>query len=118
SAYQDGDESGIVGRRYDSGGSPLGTEFQVNSYTTEQQSDPVIAVAPDGNFVVVWSSYGQDGSHFGVFGQRFASSGSSVGTEFQVNTYTTARQIDPAVAIAADGSFAVAWSSYATDGSE
>ena len=117
SAYQDGDESGIVGRRYDSGGSPLGTEFQVNSYTTEQQSNPVIAVAPDGSFVVVWSSYGQDGSHFGVFGQRFASSGSSAGTEFQVNTYTTDRQIDPAVAIDATGNFAVVWSSYAPDGS-
>jgi hypothetical protein len=25
-----------------------------------------------GNFVVVWSSFGQDGSNYGVFGQRYS----------------------------------------------
>ena len=31
----------------------------------------------------------QDGSHYGVFAQRFSSAGRALGGEFQVNTYTT-----------------------------
>ena len=41
-----------------------------------------------GNFVVVWMSDSQDGSSDGVFGQRYASSGTPLGPEFRVNTYT------------------------------
>ena len=33
---------------------PLGPEFQVNSYTTNNQWFPSVAADDDGNFVVVW----------------------------------------------------------------
>ena len=36
-------------------------EFQVNTYTTSEQSDPSIAALSDGGFVVTWTSLGQDG---------------------------------------------------------
>ena len=60
---------------------------------------------------MAWQSFFQDGAFFGVFAQRFASDGSSSGPEFRVNTYTTGHQEFPAVAVADDGSFLVAWSS-------
>ena len=53
-----------------------------------------------GNFVVVWRSNGQDGSFYGIFGQRYASSGTPLGPEFPVNTYTTDVQELPAIAVA------------------
>jgi hypothetical protein len=68
---QDGAGGGVFGQRYDSSGSPLGAEFRVNSYTTSEQQDPAVGADPSGNFVVVWNSYGQDGSSYGVFGQRY-----------------------------------------------
>ena len=105
---QDGSDFGIFGQRYASNGSPLGTEFPINTYTSSDQRYPAVASAIDGDFVVVWGSYG-DGSLLGVFGQRFASSGSRLGTEFQVNTYTTGPQGDPAVAVAGNGDFVVVW---------
>jgi hypothetical protein len=37
-----------------------GGEFQVNTYTTGSQSDPAVAAAADGAFVVVWESWGQE----------------------------------------------------------
>ena len=51
---------------------------------------PAIAMhQATGDFVVVWAdAAGLDGDSVGVFGQRFASDGSTQGTEFQVNTYT------------------------------
>ncbi len=70
----------------------LGPEFQVNSTTAGQQRNPAVAADGLGNFVVAWQSYPQDGSNYGVIGQRFNSAGAKVGSEFQVNNYTTGLQ--------------------------
>jgi hypothetical protein len=108
---QDGSLSGLFGQRYDSSGAPLGQEFRVNTYTTGQQGGGA-AVAADaaGNFVVVWNSDGQDGSSFGVFGQRYDSSGAPLGPEFRVNTTTAGAQATGAVASDLSGNFVVVWS--------
>jgi len=113
---QDGNFSGVFAQRYASDGTEQGTEFQVNTYTTNSQQDPVVAVAANGDFVVAWESLFQDGFGTGVFAQRYASDGTERGTEFQVNTYTTAGQVDPAVAVSSNGDFVVAWESYGQDG--
>ena len=111
---------GVFGQRYASSGAPLGPEFRVNTngvgtyYLTSRLS---IGSDSSGNFVVLWNSYGQDGSDAGVFGQRYASSGIPLGPEFRVNTYTTASQIDPSVAADSSGNFVVVWNSYGQDGS-
>ena len=115
---QDGDSSGVFGQRFGSNGSPVGGEFQVNTYTTKSQQSPLVAMDADGNFVVVWRSYFQDGDRSGVFGQQFASNGSPVGGEFQVNTYTTGYQRPAGIAMDADGDFVVVWNSRYQDGDE
>ncbi len=114
---RDASSHGVAGRRYDSSGSPLGEEFQVNSYMTDSQSEAQVAAGPDGDFVVVWSSFGQDGDGSGVFAQRFDASGGRVGSEFQVNSYVTGFQSEPALDIGADGELVVVWSSSEQDGS-
>jgi hypothetical protein len=106
---QDGSDQGIFGQRYDSTGNPAGGEFRVNSYTTNSQASPWVASADDGRFVVVWQSFGQDGSFNGVFGQRYDTAGNAAGGEFQVDSYTTGNQLGARVAMAADGRFLVAW---------
>ena len=68
-----------------------------------------------GNFVVVWQS--SDGFYNGVFGQRYASTGTPLGPEFRVNTYTTRSQGNPAVASDSSGNFVVVWGSSYQDGS-
>jgi hypothetical protein len=50
-------------------------DISVNTYTTDAQFGPAVASDASGNFVVVWQSYNQDGSHDGVFGQRFSAAG-------------------------------------------
>lgn len=117
-AWQDSDGSsvGVFARRFDSMGSPVGTEFQVNTYTTFSQAYPAIAGDASGGFVVVWQSSHQDGSESGVFGQRFDAAGQPAGVEFQVNTYTASHQRYPAVAMTDSGRFVVAWDSAYQDG--
>lgn len=113
---RDGNNFGVFGQRLDAVGTPVGGDFQINSYTTERQRRPAVAADGAGNFVVTWESYDQDGSHWGVFGQRFNSAGVMTGSEFRINDFTTAMQFNPAVAADASGNFVVAWESY-QDGS-
>ena len=40
----------------------------------------------DGDFVIAWMSYLQDGSGHGVYAQRYNASGVPQGPEFRVNT--------------------------------
>jgi hypothetical protein len=117
-SFQDGDQQGIFGRRFDAAGRPRGGEFQVNTYTTSSQIGPVIAASANGTFVVVWRGYGQDGSYSGVFGQRLSGSGVLLGSEFRVNTYTPRKQHFPSVALDSRGAFVVAWESETQDGSD
>ena len=49
----------------------------MNTYTNRNQGAPDISGFNDGGFVVVWESYGQDGSSWGVFGQLFNPDGSN-----------------------------------------
>src|SRR5262245_5653152 len=82
----------VVGLTTISVAQPVGSEFQVNTYTTSAQRTTRgrhVAVHPAGNFVVVWTGYGQDGSGSGIFAQRYDSDGDALGAEFRVNTYTT-----------------------------
>ena len=98
------------------GALPLAAEFQVNSFTIGSQMRPAISHDSAGGFVVVWRSLGQDGSELGVFGQRFGSSGSPVGGEFQVNSSTMNRQDLPAISHDSIGGFVVVWHSRHQDG--
>lgn len=56
SLSQDGDYAGVFGQRYDSAGVPAGSEFLANTYTSSDQIRPAVAVADNGDFVVVWDS--------------------------------------------------------------
>jgi len=108
----------IFGQRFANSGAPLGPEFLVNTVVLNATNFiplPRVASGSSGNFVVVWER--QDGSGLDVFGQRFASSGAPVGSEFRVNTYIPYAQGDSAVASDTSGNFVVVWVSYPQDGS-
>src|SRR5258706_261095 len=98
-------------------GQAVGSEFLVNFHITNSQRSPSVASDSSGSFVVVWSSYDHDAASCGVFGQRSASAGAPLGTEFRVNTYTTSEQRGRSVASDSSGSFVVVWQSGAQDGS-
>ena len=92
-------------------------EFPVNLTTAGPQTAPAVGAATSGSFVVVWESEGQDGSGAGVFVRRFDLSGAPMGEEFQVNSFTSSRQSQPAVAADPAGNFVVVWESEGQDGS-
>jgi hypothetical protein len=88
-----------------------GTVVLVNSRLYGDEYVPRIS-AIGADYLIVWTSLGQDGSREGVFGQFVHEGGSRVGAEFRVNTTTVSQQIQPAVASDGVGQFVVIWTSY------
>ena len=106
--WNDNSTHNIHGQRYDSAGTPVGTEFQVNTDITVDYY-PTVAALPDGGFVVTWF----DTTIGNIHGQRYSSNGTKVGCEFQVNTDTFGAG-SPSVAPLSDGGIIVVW--YGNDG--
>ncbi|MBI5930067.1 MAG: hypothetical protein HY862_12215 [Chloroflexi bacterium] len=88
----------------------LGSETILNSYTTNNQSAPQVAVLPNGNFVTVWESEGEDGSGKGIFARFYNSSGTAIGSEIQINVFTTNDQRNPHVAVS-NSAIGIVWES-------
>ena len=116
---QDGSGEGIFGQHFDANGAKVGPEFQVNTYTTGNQSGPHIAANARGDFVVVWTSHQHESSGYGslgydVIGRRLDSSGIRLGDEFPLSPWTGEDRESPSVAVERDGSFLTAWEGKAS----
>ena len=121
SGYTDTDSSSIQAQLFTEDGTKIGSQFQVNTYTTEFQQWPDVSEDGSGGFVVVWQSYGSSGSdhdHLSVQGRQFDLNGTPMGPEFQVNTYTTSFQNRTRVSLDSSGGFVVVWSSYGSNGAD
>jgi hypothetical protein len=114
----DSDLGGIFARRYNAAGVPQGADFQVNSTTVGDQSDPVVGMGAAGDTIIAWDSVGQDGSGMAIIARRYSAAGAPQGGEFRANTYTTGDQFGPSLAVGADGRFVVAWESVGQDGDQ
>lgn len=105
-------EADVFYRQFSQTGEPLTTAVRVNSFLANSQFSSSVATAPNGEFIVTWSSQEQDGSHSGIFGQRFTREGLFLGPEFQVNQETFSDQLRSKIAMDAAGNFVVVWDSY------
>ncbi len=110
-----GNDLGIFGQRFDADGMRVGTEFQVNTFTPNHQSNSDVMSLADGGYLVTWQSSAQDGSFYGVFGQRYHMDGTKNGTEFRINTTTANDQDLPAIGLLANGNIVIAWDTFNQD---
>ena len=106
----------IFGKIYNADGSVSVPDFLVSSFGGVAQFESSMTALADGGFVVVWLSDGQDGSDWGVYGQRYTTTGQALGSEFRVNASSAGRQEAANVTALADGGFVAAWASYHSDG--
>ena len=94
----------------------VGAESRVNTQTTGSQQLPAIARTNNGA-IVVWASAKQDGSGYGVYGQRYTATGAKSGAEFKINAATARDQTQPAAAGLNGGGFVAVWQSVGQDSS-
>jgi len=104
---QDGDSGGIFGQCFGADGGADGNEFQINSTTAGNQTEPSVAADQAGNFVVVWQ--GHEWNNEDIYGQRFDANRTALGGEFRVNDDANGRQLHPKVAMSKNSAFVVVW---------
>lgn len=96
-------------------------DFRANSTTSSDQTYPSVTALSDGGFLVTWSSLGQDGSSWGVYGRRYDAGGNALDSEFRINATTAGTQIAQSligsqdVATLADGHVVQVWSGTGTE---
>ena len=88
-----------------------GTVRRVNTWTYGDQLAPKIT-ATGNDYLVAWTSMGQDGSREGIYGQFLRGDGAPANGEFRVNGSTVSQQIHPALASDGAGRFVAVWTSY------
>lgn len=84
-------------------------DFQVNENAGDSdQLSPVVAVAPDGNFIVTW--YDERNGNYDIYARQFAPTGIPQGEIFRVNDDEgTANQVSPAIAVDDAENFVIVW---------
>jgi hypothetical protein len=103
---------GIYGQMFRANGASHGPEFRINQDNQSTSYAPAVAMAPDGRFVVAWFQFDVNYggvNNWEVFARRYNADGTPMGDEFIVNTEHDAWQYYPAVAVASDFSFLVAF---------
>jgi Ca2+-binding RTX toxin-like protein len=100
----------VRGRVYSNSGTPLATDFLINTSTSGAQGTASVTSLSGGGFVVTWRSATASGDSDGaIMGQIFNATGAKIGTEFRVNSQTFDSQLQPSVTGLPDGGFIVAW---------
>jgi hypothetical protein len=88
-----------------------------NTYTENSQDYPAVASFPNGDFIITWQSQGPKG-FFDIYAQRFDSTGTKIGNEFMVNTYTENHQVNPHITYLFKNKMLIVWESSKQDSSK
>ena len=91
---------------------PQGTEFRVNSFTTNRQRIPAVTMDADGDAVVAWQSLFQDSTNsYGVYAQRYDESNPDTAAPMVGGVFANGQLVTPGQRIGeAISSFAVSFS--------
>ena len=97
-------ETDVFAQRLDAAGAPVGAPIRLNENTDEEEWLGDLSMDAAGNFVAVWQSF----PSYSVHGRCFAANGAPRTGDFALDTGERLT-FEPAVAVADDGRFVVAW---------
>ena len=109
SRRQQGGRYGVYAQRFSPEGIAIGSETTVNLWTESHQLAPAIATDDSGTWIV-WQSHGQDGDEGSIIARRFDRSFNG-GSEILVSQQWQGDQSSPLVAVSANGTAMIVWSS-------
>lgn len=108
-AYQS-ESKAIMARTYNADGTPTGSsEMTVLSTTGGTLRNPDVAIDDSGNFVVVWEDDADGNGSYQVRAKGYTFSGTQRFAPKAVNAIATGQQLNPAIAMASNGDYVVAW---------
>lgn len=115
-AWQDTFWDNVYAQRFDANGTAQGAEIVVGSGEGSPFTPGVdVGIDAGGGFVVAWASFGSGADSEGIYVRRYDATGTALGAMQLVNQTVAWAQTDPSLAVRADGSFVVAWTSQWQD---
>ena len=108
----DTQNTAIRARHFHADGTPVDSDFLVNTTVAGAQSFPAVSALPGGAYVISWTDWsatGGDVSGTAIRAQRFHANDQQDGGEFLVDTTTTGDQKFSDVITLNDGSVVMAW---------
>ncbi len=107
---QDSERTDVYGQRFDASGAKSGDEFRISSSAFPRNDAPSIAADVNGNFVVSWLSGFGTSTPGRIVGQRYAASGTKLGTEFFADSSNWNGLDAPSIALDPNhGEFLIVW---------
>ncbi len=104
----DGRGGGVFARRFDHDGMALTDEFKVNLSDVDVDNwSPAVAMAPGGDFVVVWVADREGDCD--VVARRFDAAGAPLTEEIPVAGAAGVFESDPRIAMNSTGAFVIVW---------
>lgn len=109
----------IMGQRFSSDGSKIGSEFQLSTSQVGGRINhgPVIGMDSSGNFVVVWPGYRNDEEH--IIARRYDTNGLALSGEFVVSTNKYAQydngHLGCSISMTPSGDFVIVWEAWHGD---
>ncbi len=109
--YRNGNRN-IYAQRYNSTGSPSGSNFRVNDDTgAADQYSPAIAMDDSDFFTIVWQD--DRNKNFDIYAQRYSPNSTPLGSNFKVNNdIGSFDQEYPAISTDGSGNFILTWQDY------
>jgi hypothetical protein len=109
--FRNGTVSDIYMQRFNSSGSPLGSNIRVDDDTgNASQYISSIAMDGSGNFVIVWDD---DRGGYSIYYQMYDNNGNAIGSNVKVNDdIGNPKHTWPSVSMESAGDFVITWMSY------
>ncbi len=96
-------------RGFAPGGCESFADITANTNTAGQQQTPAVGVASNGDFVVAWADDADGNGVFQIHARGFFADGTERWPRITVNSEASGQQLAPAIGMAPDGRFVVAW---------
>ena len=110
SSLEGGTDFEIRGRLLAADGTPIGSDFSINTTPTADQNWPTVTALADGRAFIAWVSFIPSIDEFEIRGRIIEADGTG-GLDFVVNSTTANAQFSPVAATLADGHVLVTWTS-------
>ncbi len=109
---RNGSNYDIYMQRYNSSGTPVGSNTRVNDDAayTYVHNQPSVGVDGGGNIIVTWYD-NRDGSNH-IYVQRYYASGGTNGANIRIGDNVPSEQYSPTIAVTSSGASVIVWEDY------
>ena len=112
----DGEGYGIVARKLDEFGLPVGDIIRVSDPSQGDQVSPSVAAMGQFGYVVTWTAYTEVNDQGEIYARYLDLDGNPLAAPFQVNVTTADEQGHSMVVSDSHGNIVIAWESWGQDG--